>query len=221
MCQRIEESQTTQLELIRLLSHVRQANLKTFPGEENLLLKDDDEPTGQLITPRSRISSNHERKIRKDRTLRACQRHCRCNCHKIQRIRTPWTWRKCIGIGSLNISGRYSLQKCNIGNCKKSASPNLRVDYILPTWFILRMVSIWYNCSPLHGPEFLLRVPVVLPWPKLPLDDPKRVFQIINEHIDHWLHTPCHIDESGSTLLRVCFPSREGRSPFLIYGLPL
>ena len=211
ICQRIEESQTTQLELIRLLGHVRQANLTSLFGERNLLLKDHDEPTSQLINPRYRLNSDHERKIRKDRTRRTCQLNCRCNCHKTQQIRTPWNWRKCIGSGSIRISGRYSLQQCNIRGCKQSASSSLRLDYILPTWFMLRMVSIWYNSSPLHGPELLLRVPVVLPWPELStLDGHERKLRARNEHIDHWLHTPSHIDQQGNTLFHVCLLSPGG-----------
>ena len=221
MCQRIEESQTTQLELIRLLGHVRQANLTSLSGEGNLFLKDDREPTGQLIDSRSRVSSTHERKIRKDSTLRTCQRNCGCNCHNTQQFWTPWAWRKCIGLGSIRILGRYSLQQCDTRGSKQ-ASPSLRLDYILPTWFILRMVSIWYNSSPLRGREFLLRVPVVLPWPKFPhFTGPERCKQLRNEHIDRWLHTPSHIDENGNTLLAVCSLSREGRSHYLIYDILL
>ena len=224
MGQRFEACQSTQLELIRLLRHVQHANLASLSGEGTVLLKDVDEPTGQLINRRSRVSSNHERKIRKARTLRTCQPNCDCSCHSARQIWTPRVWRKCIGFGSMSISGRYSLPKCNIGDCKQSASPSVRVDYILPTWFILRMVSIWYNSSPLHGPELLLRVPVVLPWPKIPWpkfpgsDDYERYHRIRNEHIDHWLHTPSHIDERGDTLLSVCSLSREGRSPRLIHN---
>ena len=210
--QRFEASQSTQLELIRLLRHVHQASIASLSGDGDLLLKKDDEPPGQLINPRSRLSLDHEYKIRKDRSLRTCQRYCCCDCHQTQRIWTPRTWWKCIGIGSMRISGRYSLQKCNIGNCKQSASPSMRVDYILPTWFILRMVSIWYDSSPLHGPECLLRVQVVLPWPELPKfeDDYKRYRQARTQHINHWLHTPSHVDEQGNTLLYVCFVSLEG-----------
>ena len=202
-----EAFESTQLELIRLLRHVQQANIASLYGEENLLLKNDHEPTDQVIIPRSRVSSNHERKIRKDRALRTCQRNCCCSCHKTQQIKTPWTWRKSIGVGSMS----YSLQQCNFGGCKQSTSSSLRFDYILPGCFLLRMVSIWYNCFPLHGPEFLLRVPVVLPWPK---DPPylvhERYKQAGNEHIDHWLHTPGHLDENGCTLLYVCSHSPEG-----------
>ncbi len=217
MCQRLEETQTTQLELIRLLGHIRQANPASLFGEGTRLLKDDDETTDQLINPRFRVSSNREGRIRKVGALRTCQRYCRCNCHKTHHIWTPWTWRKCIGVGSMRISSRNSVQQCNFEDCKQSASPGLRLDYILPRWFILRMVSIWYNSSPLHGPELLLRVPVVLPWPKLPGIDSEGRSQVRNEHIDHWLHTPSHIDEGGHTLLFVCFLSPERRSPCLIY----
>ena len=218
MRQRIEESQATQLELIRLLSHVRQANLTCLSGERNLLLKDDDGPTGQLVNPRSRVASNQERRLRKGRNPRTCQHNCGCNCHKTQYFSTPWTLRKCIGFGSMQISGSYSLQQCNIRDCKQSASAGLRLDYIPPRWFALRMVSIWYNSSPLHGPELLLRVPVVLPWPKFECDNGEQYSQLLNGHIDRWLHTPSHIDEEGKTLFYVCFLSREGRSPSLIYG---
>ena len=219
MCQRIEESQATQLELIRLLGHVRQANLTGFSGEGNQLLKDDDGPTGQLINPRSRVASNHDRKLRKVRNPRTCQQNCGCNCHETQHFSTPWTLRKGIGFGSLQISGRYSLQRCNIRGCKQSASSSLRLDYILPRWFALRMLSIWYNSAPLYGPELLLRVPIVLPWPKLEFADGEQYSRLINEHIDHWLHTPSHIDERGRSLyFTVCFLSREGRSSSLICG---
>ncbi len=209
MGQRFEASQSTQLELIRLLRHVQQANLASLSGEGSVLLKDVDQPTGQLINPRSRVSSNHERKIRKARTLRTCQRNCGCNCHNTQQIWTPWAWWKCIGFGSIRISGRYSLQQCNIRGCKRSVPSSLRLDYFLPTWFILRMVSIWYNSSPLHGPELLLRIPVVLPWPKLSSSRDNMRYRE-HEHIDRWLHTPSHIDERGTTLLYVCSLSREG-----------
>ena len=206
MNQIFEASQSTQLELIRLLGHIRQANLTSLSGEGNLLVKGDHEFTDELIDPGSCVSSHYERKIRKGRTLRTCQRNCRCNCHKTQVIRTPWTWHKCIGGASIRFSGRYSLQQCNIRGCKQSESLGLRLDFLLPRWFILRMVSIWYNSSPLHGPEFLLRVPVVLPWPKVAKAiDYELKLQARHDHIDHWLHTPCHIDEQGNTLLHVCF----------------
>ena len=208
MDQRFEASQNTQLELIRLLRHVQQANIASLPEEGNLVFKDGHEPTDQLIIPRSGVSSNYERKIRKDRTLRTCQRNCRCNCHKIQVIRTPWTWRKCIGGASIRFSGRYSLQQCNIRGCKQSESLGLRLDFLLPRWVILRIVSIWYNSSPLYGPELLLRVPVVLPWPEDAKDIGHELWlQAQHDHIDHWLHTPSHIDEQGNTLLCVCFLS--------------
>ena len=221
MRQRIEESQTTQLELIRILGHVRQANLTGFCGEGNLLLKDDDGSTGQLINPRSRVGSNHERKLRKVRNPRTCQHNCGCNCHKTQQISTPWTLQKCIGFGSIRISSRYSLQRCYIRGCKQSASSSLRLDYILPRWFALRMLSIWYNSAPLYGPELLLRVPVVLPWPKILKGDYARYMHAKNEHIDHWLNTPSHIDEAGFTLFFVRFLNHEGRSPCLMYDLQL
>ena len=221
MRQRLEECQTTQLELMRLLSHVRQANLTGLSGEGNLLLKDNDGPTSQLIDPRSRVGSNHERKLRKVRNPRTCQLNCGCNCHKNQQISTPWTLRKCIGLGTIRISSFYSSQKCNIKDCKQSAFSGLRLEYFLPRWLTLRMVSIWYSSSPLHGPELLLRVPLVLPWPKLSEDDHERYLQLSHEHLDYWLHTPSHIDNWGHTLFSVCSFSCEGRSPCLIYRLQL
>ena len=211
MNQEFEASQSTQLELIRLLRHVQQADIASLSGEGKLLLKEDHEFNDQPINPRSRMSSNHERRICKDRTLRTCQRYCRCNCHKTQQIWTPWTWQKCIGIASMRISGRYSLQNCNIRGCKQSVSPSLRLDYMLPTWFMLRMVSIWYNSSQLHGPELLLRVPVVLPWPKSSMvHHGEQCLQLRIEHLDNWLRTPSHIDERGDTLIHVCSLCREG-----------
>ena len=221
MRQRIEESQATQLELLRLLSHVRQANLTGSFGGGKPLSRADDRPTGQLIKPGSRVGSNNELKLRKVRNPRICQRWCRCDCHRTQQISTPRTLRKCIGFGSMQISVRYTLQQCNITDCKQSASSNLRLDYMLPRWFAGRMLSIWYNSAPLCGPELLLRVPVVLPFPKTESANRDRETQLINEHLDHWLHTPSHIDQWGTTLFYVCFLCREGRSPRLIYDLQL
>ena len=219
--EKIEESQATQLELLRLLSHVREANLTDSFGGGKPLLRADDGPTGQLIRPRSRVGSNNELKLRKVRNPRICQRYCRCDCHKTQRISTPWTLRKCIGFGSMQISGRYTLQQCNITDCKQSASSNLRLDYILPRWFAGRMLSIWYNSAPLYGPELVLRVPVVLPWPKFGSVNEEQYWKLIDEHIDNWRYTPSHIDQQGMTLFYVCFLSCAGKSPIRIYDLQL
>ena len=103
----IEGSQATQLELIRLLGHVRQANLTGFSGEGNLHLKDDDGLPGQLLDARSGVASNHERKLREGRNPCICKRYCCCNCHGTQQILTPWTLRRYISFGSMQISGRY------------------------------------------------------------------------------------------------------------------
>ena len=220
--EKIQESQATQLELLRLLSHIRQANLTGALGGGKPLLRANDGPTGQLIKPRSCGGPNHELKLRKVRTPSICQRYCRCNCHITQRVSTPWTLWKYIGFGSMQVSGRYALQQCNITDCKQSASSNLRLDYILPRWFAGRMLSIWYNSAPLHGPELLLRVPVVLPYPaETRFATGGRRIQLINEHIDHWLHTPSHVNQRGMTLFYVRFLSQEGRSPRLIYDLQL
>ena len=191
----------------------------SFSGNGSLLLKGDDRPTGQLTDPRSPVGL--DRKLRKVRNPRICQRYCRCDCHKTQRISTPRALRRYIGFGSMQISGRYSLQRCNITDCKQSASSNLKLDYALPRWFVLRILSISYNSDPLYGPELLLRVPVVLPWPEIEPADREQHRQLDNKHLNHWLHTPSHIDQYGKTLLFVCFLSREGKSPIRIYDLQL
>lgn len=199
-----------QLELLWLLSYVRQANLTGSFGGGKPLLRADDGHTGQLINPRSRVGSNHESKLRKVRTPRICQPYCRCNCHKTRQISTPWTLRECIGFGSMQISGLYSLQRCNITDCKQFASSNLKLDYILPRWFAGRMLSIWYNSAPLYGPELLLRVPTVLPWPEFKSTNEEQYQQLRNEHIDYWLHTPSHIDQQGKpSFLYVSSPGKE------------
>ena len=119
----------------------------------------------QLNNHRSRMGSNYECKIRKVHKLGTCQLGCPCNCHRTQRVRTPWTWPKYFGLGLITIAGRHVLHKCNVQECEKPAAPFVKIDYVLPAWFMFRMISMWFTSSPLYGPEFLVRVPCVLPVP--------------------------------------------------------
>ena len=161
MCQKFEDSQNTQRELIRPLGHVRQVNIgassmgRTMPLENTKV-------ASQLNIHRSRMDSNYKCKIRKVHKLGTCQLGCPCNCHWTQCVRTPWTGSKCFGLGLITIASRHVPHKSNVQVCEKPAAPFVKIDYVLPTWFMFRMISMWFKSSSLSGPEFLVWVPCCL-----------------------------------------------------------
>ena len=88
-----------------------------------------------------------------------CPPSCRCACHKQQRLGTPSFTRKWTGrlmVSCQNFSWRRPA--CTNPSCRRTAQSSVSVQYTLPLWVATQMISAWYKCAPLAGPEMLLKL---------------------------------------------------------------
>ena len=87
---------------------------------------------------------------------------CKCSCHVIKNYRLPWPINFLLG----ELSIRYSDQQKGVG-CHCLGSPKLHIIYQLPGLLAQRYVFIAMHYSYMAGPEFILRMPRVVPWSHL------------------------------------------------------
>ena len=157
--QKLEESQSTQAALTRLLGNVRQASVDSTPNTAVGSPGQAMEIARKTQLTRHRISSASEINISGIRYGR-CQSSCPCSCHRIRKSVLYLNSPKLLGFGSMSVAGFPMLGgRCNVQACKQATTPSVRIKYCLPTWLALRMISIWFTSSPLYGPELLIRVP--------------------------------------------------------------
>ena len=155
--QKLEESQSTQAALTRLLGDVRQASVDSTPNAAVGSPGQAMEIARKTQLTRHRMSSTSEINISGIRHGR-CQSSCPCSCHG-ESVLYPSS-PKLLGFGSMSFAGIPMLGgRCSVQACKQTTTPSVRINYCLPTWLALRMISIWFTSSPLYGPELLIRVP--------------------------------------------------------------
>ena len=163
LCQRIEESQATQVAMMRLLGDFRQTDV-------NVALDNSVAPPESLesaaITPivaRPRLRSRNEFHIQNLQVRSACQTACTCSCHETWRIYTPRNLRKLFGHSKIEGAELpFFRPACSLRSCKGKRTAVINIMLFLPTVIAARMISLWFTSSPLYGPELLLRVPRVL-----------------------------------------------------------
>ena len=98
-------------------------------------------------------------------TKQQCKALCSCVCHARSIVRSPWILEIIIGKIILQYAGRRPA--CNELYCRRSPESSLNVVYQLPKYIMSRYISISMQYAPLSGPEFLLRVPRMVPWSHL------------------------------------------------------
>ena len=78
-------------------------------------------------------------------SLRHCDRFCLCQCHKVTRIATPNLLAKALGrlfIGYIGLPV-LSHRTCNRITCRRESSQmRIRVAYLFPIWFALRLIAL-------------------------------------------------------------------------------
>ena len=94
-----------------------------------------------------------------------CKTFCSCNCHTHSICRSPWILEPIIGKLNVQLTGRRL--PCSKFHCCRSPEFSFKVVYQFPNHLINRYVSMIMQYSRPSGPEFLLRVPRVVPWSHL------------------------------------------------------
>lgn len=93
------------------------------------------------------------------RAAARCESWCPCACHKHQHAQSWSFLRPFFGSLYAGYSGMPVLSpKCNVGMCKGMSAGYLKIDYLFPSWFTARAVSIAVLTSPSYGPELCLRI---------------------------------------------------------------
>lgn len=96
---------------------------------------------------------------KKKMTLFKCQRNCSCMCHTNRSCKSPWALRALLG--ELNV--QYNLPQAR-PVCKCKGTSSLKVTYQFPQFLLRRYIAFAMHQSSVAGPEFLLRLPRVMPW---------------------------------------------------------
>ena len=91
-----------------------------------------------------------------------CTAWCSCDCHARSIIRSPWLMETIIGKISVQYAGRRP--PCNEFHCHRSLGPPFKVFYQLPKYIMSRYILMVMQYAPSSGPEFLLRMPRMVPW---------------------------------------------------------
>ena len=94
-----------------------------------------------------------------------CKALCSCICHTRSIGRSPWILDPIIGKLNVQYTGRRP--PCSEFHCSRSAESSFKVVYQFPDYLINRYVSMNMQYGRSSGPEFLLRVPRVVPWSHL------------------------------------------------------
>ena len=94
-----------------------------------------------------------------------CNAFCSCICHTRSTGRSPWILDPIIGKLNVQFTGRRP--PCSEFYCFRSPETSFKVVYHFPNYLINRYVSMNMQYGRSSGPEFLLRVPRVVPWSHL------------------------------------------------------
>ena len=94
-----------------------------------------------------------------------CKALCRCVCHTRSIVKLPWILG--VIIGRIDIQYIGTRPPCNELHCHPSPETWFKVVYQLPEYIINRYLSMIVQYGHTGGPEFLLRVPRVVPWSHL------------------------------------------------------
>ncbi|KAL9101752.1 MAG: hypothetical protein Q9163_003028 [Psora crenata] len=136
-------------------------NEETAPIEDGILTVPVTE-TGQTDTRAVGpvVFSNQIKEVTKQTmTPSRCQRNCSCICHTKQSFKSPWALRALLG----ELSVQYNLQLAS-RVCKCTGTSFLKVFYQFPQFIIRRYISFAMHQNSIAGPEFILRLPRVMPW---------------------------------------------------------
>lgn len=125
-----------------------------------------------------------------------CSNWCSCACH----IRRSRSVLNTLFVGYSGLP--FFTASCNQKACRRRSRSSMRFTFYFPSWFLTRAVLANAAYSPNSGPEFLLRVPKIIP----PRSD---IFhfaetgnrQGIQDLFERGLASVHDIDMSGSTIL--------------------
>ena len=106
------------------------------------------------------VNSRDQLQLQRTFKVAHCILDCPCECHRKSFSWSTWSLARLFGRAYLESKGTSWVgTQHHIQSCKASATSQIRITYFVPRWFAMRMIYIRYTSSPLHGPEWLLKIP--------------------------------------------------------------
>ncbi len=121
----------------------------------------------QILPLYSKTTSENKRELQdlSPESLRKrdnCRSGCNCFCHINRELKTPLSLQQLLG--ALRVYWRFQRPQSGC-NCPENVM--LAVSYHFPHYLLERYLTLVMQTTYMAGPEFVLRVPRVLPWTHL------------------------------------------------------
>ena len=140
---------------------------------------------------------------------RLCPKTCKCDCHKLRRMRTPGFAAGIIGkfLISYNSFAVWNPRTCSHPSCLNHSATAIRLNYIFPQWIIHRALAFsisWSSGITGHGATMYLNIPRVLPeshdvWKAIDNNNVSRLQYLLKQKEV----TPTDVSERGENFLLV------------------
>ena len=198
LVEHIEASRSMQVALHGLLGPMRQSGLGSDPEASTNLLEE------QAIC-RTRMVHQDNLYVRATRTVKTCRLDCPCICHIYTYASIPQSLKRFLGWGRIETrSGSKSTSPCNDKACAGNFAQHVQIQYMMPTWLAMRMISMSFTSSPSHGPQLLFQFPRLLGKENRGLRAVKDGdLDLLKLAIGSGECRPFDIDEDGESLLEV------------------
>ena len=154
------EVQSTGSAVTTFLSAFPHLTLKSPHPDSRSIQDTTHSSAAQLSIDNAYARSGNQLQLQRTFNASHCRLDCPCECH-----RTSFSWSP---RSLAAILGRVYLEKkgpswfgasCHIQSCRTLAVSQTQVVYFIPTWFAMKAIYIRYTSSPVHGPEWLIRIP--------------------------------------------------------------
>lgn len=156
----LEEVQSNGSAVTRFLSNFPHLTLQSSRSDLRSVLDNTHNSMTQINGSNAYARSRNQLQLQRTYKVAHCRLDCSCQCHCTSSSWTPWSLARLFGRAYLEKEGPSLVgASCNMSSCKASAVSQTRVIYFIPIWFAMKAIYIRYTSSPLHGPEWLIRIP--------------------------------------------------------------
>ena len=214
----LEEVQSTGSALNRILANFPHHTLQTSDSDLQSITDETHDSIIQMDRSIAYARSRDQLQLQRTYTVSRCSLDCPCECHNSYFSWASGPLTRIFGRARFESTGPSWIRSAgHIRSCKASAVFRMQIIYFIPRWFAMKAIYIRYTSSPLHCPEWLIRVPRLVDSNNSPAfrsisgeDLPAFKLAMASGEC-----TPYDINEQGRSLLRVSVSVNPLRWPEL------
>ena len=202
----LEEVQSTGLTVTGFLNNFPHHTLQSSSSNSRSIAENAQNSIAQLNSDSIYAKPRDRLQLQRTYDVARCHPGCPCECHRTKFSWSPWSLARVFGRAYIENKGPSWMQASrHIQSCKVSAVTQIRVIYFIPTWFAMKAIYIRYTSSPLHSPEWLIRIPRLVDERNSPAFESilRNDFPAFRSAIASGECTPYDLIESHGSLLRV------------------